>query len=239
MTRWLLVGEPGGVVAREISARLEARGILCDHVEDVDSPPIAAGADYAAGIDTVVVDGALKARAVRWLDDVLDPGVPLLTCCHAASATVTAANVAQAERVVGFALLPTAGDRAAVECARALQTGSAAAEAAETLWRSAGLTPEWVGDGAGLVLPRIVACLANEAAFAVSEGTASPADVDTAMRLGTRYPLGPIEWAARLGLDHVLAILDGLAAEHGEDRYRASPLLRRAVAAGRTRDIPW
>ncbi|MFN8423451.1 MAG: 3-hydroxyacyl-CoA dehydrogenase family protein [Anaerolineae bacterium] len=91
----------------------------------------------------------------------------------------------------------------------------------------------WVGDGTGLVLGRIVACLANEAAFALMEGAASGADIDTAMRLGTRYPRGPLEWANAVGPRVIVAILDALAAEHGEDRYRAAPLLRRHAVAGR------
>ena len=49
--------------------------------------------------------------------------------------------------------------------------------------------------------------------------------------LGTRYPRGPLSWAEHVGLDHVLAIMDGLAAEHGDDRYRAAPLLRKMAAA--------
>jgi 3-hydroxybutyryl-CoA dehydrogenase len=52
------------------------------------------------------------------------------------------------------------------------------------------------------------------------------------MMLGTRYPRGPLAWAELIGLDHVLATLDALAAEQGDDRYRAAPLLRRMVAAG-------
>jgi 3-hydroxybutyryl-CoA dehydrogenase len=78
-----------------------------------------------------------------------------------------------------------------------------------------------------------VACLANEAAFALAEGAATAADIDLAMRLGTRYPRGPLAWAAEIGLDHVLHVLDALHAEHGEGRYRAAPLLRRSVTAGR------
>jgi len=52
------------------------------------------------------------------------------------------------------------------------------------------------------------------------------------MRLGTGYPLGPLEWAEQLWLKPVLRALEGLQAELGEDRYRPHPLLRRMVAAG-------
>ena len=92
---------------------------------------------------------------------------------------------------------------------------------------------EWVGDAPGLVLGRIVCQLVNEAAFAVTEGVGVPEDVDTAMRHGYNYPRGPLEWADMIELDHVLATLDALHDEFGEERYRACPGLRRMVAEGR------
>jgi 3-hydroxybutyryl-CoA dehydrogenase len=89
-----------------------------------------------------------------------------------------------------------------------------------------------VPDGPGLVFPRILCMIINEAAFALMEGVASAEDIDTAMKLGTNYPLGPLEWADRIGLDQVLGVLEGLQAEYGEDRYRPAPLLRQLVRAG-------
>ncbi|MGH9393851.1 MAG: 3-hydroxyacyl-CoA dehydrogenase [Terriglobales bacterium] len=84
----------------------------------------------------------------------------------------------------------------------------------------------------GLAVLRTVVMLANEAADAVHYGVASAADVDLAMRKGVNYPLGPLAWADRLGPARVLAALDHLAAFYGEDRYRASGLLRQVTAAG-------
>jgi 3-hydroxybutyryl-CoA dehydrogenase len=80
------------------------------------------------------------------------------------------------------------------------------------------------------ITARILAVLVNEAASAVSEGVASPAAVDTAMRLGTNYPSGPLEWGERIGLEHVVRTLDTLHARVPDGRYRVVPLLR-AVAA--------
>ena len=73
------------------------------------------------------------------------------------------------------------------------------------------------------MLGRIVCQLVNEAAFAVAEGVGVPEDVDTAMRHGYNYPRGPLEWADAIELDHVLATLDALHDELGEERYRACP----------------
>ncbi len=79
---------------------------------------------------------------------------------------------------------------------------------------------------------RILATIVNEAASAVADGVATPAAVDTAMRLGTNYPSGPLEWGQRIGLDHVLHTLDALNATVPDGRYRAVPLLRQLAERG-------
>jgi 3-hydroxybutyryl-CoA dehydrogenase len=104
---------------------------------------------------------------------------------------------------------------------------------ADAFFRSLGKHVERVGDAPGLVLGRIVCQLVNEAAFAVGEGVGSAEDVDVAMRLGYNWPRGPLEWADTIELDLVLATLDALHEELGEERYRAAPLLRHMVAEGR------
>ena len=73
---------------------------------------------------------------------------------------------------------------------------------------------------------RVLATIVNEAASAVSEGVASPASIDTAMRLGMNYPNGPLEWGERIGLEHVVRTLDQLHGSVPDGRYRVVPLLR-------------
>jgi 3-hydroxybutyryl-CoA dehydrogenase len=73
----------------------------------------------------------------------------------------------------------------------------------------------------------------NEAAFAIGEGVGTAEDVDAGMVHGLNYPRGPLGWADQIGLDHVLAVLDGLFDERREPRYRAAPLLRRLAWSGR------
>jgi 3-hydroxybutyryl-CoA dehydrogenase len=89
-----------------------------------------------------------------------------------------------------------------------------------------------VKDAPGLVFPRILSLIVNEAARSLDEGVAA-GDIDTAMRLGVNYPAGPLGWADRAGLDEVLAVLEGLQRETGDDRYRPAPLIRKMVLAGR------
>ena len=90
-----------------------------------------------------------------------------------------------------------------------------------------------VAPAGGGVLERIVCQVINECAFALGEGVGSAQDIDTGMTLGLNYPRGPLAWADEIGLDHVLAVLDGLWEEYREERYRPAPTLRRLVRSGR------
>ncbi|WP_372400415.1 3-hydroxyacyl-CoA dehydrogenase PaaH [Azospirillum sp. HJ39] len=110
-------------------------------------------------------------------------------------------------------------------------TPSDAVAVAAGLFQALGKAVSVIDDVPGLVVMRTVAMLASEAADAAMQGVASAADIDTAMTKGVNYPLGPLAWAERIGLPHVLGVLDALARTYGEDRYRASALLRRRIAA--------
>jgi 3-hydroxybutyryl-CoA dehydrogenase len=132
---------------------------------------------------------------------------------------------------VGFHLLP---DAQLVELTRLPGSQDFAAAALEECFGRLGFVTEWVEDAPGLVLGRIVSQLVNEAAFAIGEGVGSAEDVDTGLTLGLSHPRGPVAWSEAVGLEHVLAVLDGLWNERHEERYRVAPLLRRAAALGRT-----
>jgi 3-hydroxybutyryl-CoA dehydrogenase len=82
------------------------------------------------------------------------------------------------------------------------------------------------------ILDRILAMLINEAVDAVQLRVASPGDIELAMTKGVNYPKGLLAWGDELGAGAVLATLEALQAEYGEDRYRPSPLLRRVAHAG-------
>jgi 3-hydroxybutyryl-CoA dehydrogenase len=81
---------------------------------------------------------------------------------------------------------------------------------------------------AGAILLRLFAQIANEAAFAREEEIGSPEDMDTAMRLGFNWPLGPIELTKMIGPGRAVEVLAGLRAEHGEAYAAAPELLRLA-----------
>lgn len=93
------------------------------------------------------------------------------------------------------------------------------------------LKAEMIEDTVGMVSPRILAMIINEAYFTTQEGTASASDIDTAMRLGTNYPKGPLEWASAIGIRHIAEVLLAVQAFTGEERYRLAPALHKAYLA--------
>jgi 3-hydroxybutyryl-CoA dehydrogenase len=117
---------------------------------------------------------------------------------------------------------------------RADQCGglNSVAGAAAGLLQAAGYAVTEVDDIPGMIVLRTVAMLANEAADAVNQGVCSAADCDLAMRKGVNYPLGPLEWADKLGIGRIVRALDYIRDAYGEERYRVSPLLRRKALAG-------
>jgi 3-hydroxybutyryl-CoA dehydrogenase len=159
-------------------------------------------------------------------------GGPQAICLHEGSLAALGGG-RDGVTAVGFHALPPLEPGALVELTRGPDSHDAAAQAAERFFATLGLHTAWVGDAPGLVLGRIVCQLVNEAAFAVCEGVGSPADVDAGLVHGLNHPRGILGWGDAIGLDHVLAVLDALADEYREERYRAAPLLRRLVLSGR------
>jgi 3-hydroxybutyryl-CoA dehydrogenase len=118
--------------------------------------------------------------------------------------------------------------------ARADTCGDVAYASAVGALQAAGIAVSRLDDVAGLAVLRIVAMLANEAADAVVQGVAEPAEIDLGMQKGVNYPRGPLAWADAIGVGTVRDTLANLAAHYGEDRYRTSPLVARRAATGGT-----
>ena len=189
---------------------------------------VAASAGYAA------VEPAGAEGEVPWLavdcgageDEPPLQGGPIALLC--ADASLHALD--PGGRAVGFHALPPLDGTALVELTRSATTTAVAAERAEAFFSSLGRHVAWVEDAPGLVLGRIVCQLVNEACFAVTERVATAEDIDDGMVLGLNHPRGPFAWLEAIGSGHVLAVLDALRAERGEERYRAAPMLRRLAS---------
>ncbi len=211
----LVAIEGGGGLARELRALAREAGWE------------ARASDQLGGErPELVIDAGVPAGASDLLG-LLPEGPPMLSVC----AERSLAEQGRPE-ACGFHLLPPLDSVRLVELTRLPSTPARTVEAAERFFTTLGLLHQWVGDAPGLVLGRIVCQLVNEASFAIGEGVGSPEDVDAGMTLGLNHPRGPVEWGETIGLEHVLATVDGLVAERQEERYRAAPLLRSAVATG-------
>lgn len=84
-----------------------------------------------------------------------------------------------------------------------------------------------VDDRVGLVTPRVICMIINEAYYTVQEGTATREDIDIAMKLGTNYAYGPFEWCQRIGISHVYELLEAVYDDTKDERYKICPLLKR------------
>jgi len=145
----------------------------------------------------------------------------------ALSKTVHSASTAIISGISGFT------KNKGIECAISLLADETLSQKVQSYVQNLGFEVQFLEDRVGLVSPRILATLINEAAFAVQEKVASCEDIDNAMKLGVNYPKGLLSWGDEIGLDFVLALLDGLYEEYHQERYRAAVILRQYVRAGR------
>jgi 3-hydroxybutyryl-CoA dehydrogenase len=183
-------------------------------------------------IDTLAGDAATKRRNLENLDSALSPSAVIITSCLVGSTTLMASWTKRPDRVVGFATFYPLADRKIIEIAAGLRTSDNSLQQAQDHFRSLGKESVKVKDAAGLTFPRILSLIINEAARSLEEGVAKADEIDVAMRLGVNYPVGPLRWADQIGLDEVLAVLEGLERETGDDRYRPAPLIKKLVTAG-------
>jgi 3-hydroxybutyryl-CoA dehydrogenase len=145
--------------------------------------------------------------------------------------SATERSVALGEPVVLFDLAWDFGACSRVALAAAAQASDEHLAKAIGLFVALGKKVSVLADVPGLAVTRTVAMLVNEAADAVHQGIASADDVDAAMQKGVNYPIGPMAWGQQLGFAHVAGVLQHLASAYGEDRYRSSIWLQRAVHA--------
>ena len=129
----------------------------------------------------------------------------------------------------GFCGLPTLLNRRLLEVS--LYHEADRAKLAETC-AALGTDYRVVADRVGLVTPRVICQIINEACFTVQEGTATMQDVDLGMKLGTSYPRGPFAWANAIGVERVYAVLEAMWQDTHDERYKVCPLLKRQALRG-------
>jgi 3-hydroxybutyryl-CoA dehydrogenase len=204
--------------------------------EAARSTGLAVVADAAQAKLVVVAGlGPLEVRRLGLRNALERASEDAVVLAHCAPYTVTevASTLRRTERVAGFAIVGDPTEANLVEVAGGLSSDEAGVLAGLAFFRALGKEPVRVGDGPGMILARVLSMIVNEAAAALDDGVASPRDIDTAMKLGVAYPLGPLEWADQLGIDVVYQTVRTLQQDYGDDRYRPAIRLRRLVQAGR------
>ncbi|HWP59873.1 MAG TPA: 3-hydroxyacyl-CoA dehydrogenase family protein [Candidatus Acidoferrales bacterium] len=214
-------------LAQEIFELCREAGCAVERAE-----PGAFSVPPAMVVETSAAEEPQKRAILSALARAVAPECVIVTSCLRFSPTELASWTTRPERVVGFATFYPIRERKLIELSGGLRTEERALQAAENFFSTLKKATVRVREGAGLVFPRVLSLIVNEAARALSEGIAAAEEIDVAMRLGVNYPRGPLEWADQAGLDEVLAVLEGLQRETGDDRYRPAALLKRMVQAG-------
>ncbi len=186
-----------------------------------------------AAVELTLAGRDAKRKNLELLDRSLPAAALLLSSSVTISLLEQAGWIRHPERLAGIGAFPTLLSTDLIELAATVSTGDAVVRRAAEFFRTLGMELAIVQDRVGMVMPRILCMLINEAYFAVTESVAMPQDIDSAMKLGTNYPSGPIEWSDRIGVGNVAAVLDALHAELGEDRYRLAPALRQLAGGPR------
>ncbi|MCK9516817.1 MAG: 3-hydroxyacyl-CoA dehydrogenase [Ottowia sp.] len=135
-------------------------------------------------------------------------------------------------RTVGVDLLAADADTRRRVLATSPATAVATRDAAHALLAADGKPVSVINDSFGFVTQRVIATIVNIASEMCQQRVCSPEDLDTAVRLGLGYPMGPLAMGDHFGAARILRILDQMLAGSGDPRYRASPWLRRRAALG-------
>jgi 3-hydroxybutyryl-CoA dehydrogenase len=184
-------------------------------------------------IEAATENEQIKVKILQQLDQLLAPETIIASNTSSISITKLAATTGRADRFIGMHFFNPVPMMALVEIIRGLQTSDATHDAVHALATALGKTPITVKNAPGFVVNRILVPMINEAFYVLAEGLASPEDIDAGMKLGTNQPIGPLALADMIGIDVCLAVMEVFLKEFGDSKYRACPLMKEMVAAGR------
>jgi 3-hydroxybutyryl-CoA dehydrogenase len=197
------------------------------------APDLAEFADRDFVIEAVFEDEAVKAEVFRKLDDICAEGCLIASNTSSISITVLSSHLPAVRRpyFLGTHFFSPASRMKLVEVIPGLDTSAAAVDAAIAACTAAGKTAIPVKDVVGFAINRLLHAFLIEAIRIVEEGAATPADIDTACRLGLGHPIGPFEMMDLVSNSLVLQVQTVLTEAYG-DRFRPPPRLKQMVKAG-------
>ncbi len=188
------------------------------------------GADFL--LEAATENEALKIDLFKRLHATARPEVILASNTSSISITRLGTASGRPDKVIGMHFMNPPPVMRLVEIVRGLATAPETYECVKDLAERMGKRTMVAEDSPGFVVNRVLLPMINEAVYAVFEGVGSVEDVDTAMKLGTNQPMGPLELADLIGLDTCLAIMEVMQDVLGDDKYRPCPLLKKYVDAG-------
>ncbi len=183
-------------------------------------------------IEAVVENEDAKIALFQKLDQFCPPHVIFASNTSSISITRMGARTSRADRFIGMHFMNPVPAMRLVEIIRGLATSQETYEATRTLAERLGKNTMTAEDFPGFIVNRILLPMINEGIYTLYEGVGGVIDIDTAMKLGTNQPMGPLELADLIGLDTCLAIMEVMHRVFGDDKYRPCPLLKKYVDAG-------
>ncbi|MFQ5749367.1 MAG: 3-hydroxyacyl-CoA dehydrogenase family protein [Planctomycetota bacterium] len=184
-------------------------------------------------VEAVFENEEVKKKIFRDADASAPAGAILASNTSSISITRLARATRRPEQVIGMHFMNPVPIMKLVEVIRGERTSEETLRKTVAMAEALGKTVGVAGDFPGFVANRVLMPMINEAAFCLQEGVARREDIDTIMKLGMNHPMGPLALADFIGLDVVVEILDVLHEGFGDPKFRACPLLRRMVAAGK------
>jgi 3-hydroxybutyryl-CoA dehydrogenase len=189
-------------------------------------------ADCDLVIESVVEDLATKLDLFDELDRVCKDGAVLATNTSTLSVTDMAVKTSRPQSVCGVHFFNPAPMMSLVEIVETLVTSEETIATVREFAEACGKSPVLVKDRAGFIVNALLFPYLNNAVRMLENGTATREDIDSAMKGGCNFPMGPLALLDLVGLDTSLSILDALYDEFRDPNYAAVPLLRRMVSAG-------
>ena len=218
-------------LVKEYSTLFQSHGIAVLELKSLATLKTSAKKITVAFELTMLADEQ-KAINLQVLDEMLPEQTPIVLSSITSTLLLQTHTLKHRDRFIGLAAFPTLLAHQLVELAPSLHTSKATADTVTALFTSVKKETAMVQDSVGMVMPRILCQIINEALFTVQNDVSSPRDIDEAMKYGTNYPHGPISWGELIGFNNVVTVLDALYHNHHEERYRVAPLLRQMAIAG-------
>ena len=189
-------------------------------------------ADCDLVLESIVEDLAAKRQVFNELDRICATGTIIATNTSTLPVIELAMETGRPERVCGVHFFNPAPVMALVEIVRPLTASDDTIAEARAFAEACGKSPVEVKDQAGFIVNALLFPYLNNAVRLLENGVASRDDIDTAMKGGCGFPMGPFQLLDLVGLDTSLAILDALYDEFRDPNFSPAPALRRMVTAG-------